>query len=228
VDAAAAGAGHNTGNYQLAVQFGPVAQTLPTLTSGTLSVSQPTAGGSLCVTTTELIHIVLSAAGTVANTGVQLTIVDSTGRVAASLTAPAGQPVSLTALLSAGVYQVRLAAVAGSGQPVPTVNYTLQGVGVSDPIGPEADNPSASPSPTPTTTKTAPTTTSTTTSSTTTSSSTTKDTSTTSSSSSSSTTTDPTTSPDPSEDDSSSLDYSSDSQTGVSSDTTTTNPYQPA
>src|SRR6266545_4715268 len=147
VDAAGAAAGHTTGNYFLALQFGPNAQNLQALGSGTLGATVPETSGTLAVGTTMLFHFVLSANASNApsGTGVRLTILDSNGQVVGSLLAGVAQPVSLTMLLSAGTYRFIYDAVGPSGQPLPSVTYTLAGVGVSDPIGPQPVDPTMDP-----------------------------------------------------------------------------------
>ncbi len=147
VDAAGAAAGHTTGNYFLAIQFGPNAQNLQALGSGTLGATVPETSGTLAVGTTMLFHFVLSANASNApsGTGVRLTILDSNGQVVGSLLAGVAQPVSLTMLLSAGTYRFIYDAVGPSGQPLPSVTYTLAGVGVSDPIGPQPVDPTMDP-----------------------------------------------------------------------------------
>src|SRR5207302_153181 len=123
---------------------------LQTVTSGALDVTHPTASGSFVLGQAQLFHFVLSAnAGGAANVSVRLKIVDRSGAVVGSVAAADGQSVSLTPFLAAGTYSIRFDAVTGSGQAVPVIGYVLRGLGISDPIGPEEDDPTGTPAASP-------------------------------------------------------------------------------
>ena len=55
--------------------------------------------------------------------------------------ARAGETVSLTAYLAQGTYTVRFEGLAASGAALPMLAYDLQGVTLSDPIGPVGSDP---------------------------------------------------------------------------------------
>ena len=62
-----------------------------------------------------------------------------------SLFARAGQTVSLTTYLAQGAYTVRFEGLSAAGTALPALTYTLQGVTLSDPIGPTAVDPTLNP-----------------------------------------------------------------------------------
>jgi hypothetical protein len=147
VRAATPSGAHSTGSYFLGMEFGPRAVNLQTFAGGTLTQSASQAWGTLQVNQSQVFHLVLSAnSGTVpVDTGVRLTVIDQTGNVVATLDALNGETRSLTLFLSPGTYTFGFAAATRDGSPLPATTYSLRGLGVSDPIGPQLTDPSQSP-----------------------------------------------------------------------------------
>lgn len=122
-----------TGNYFLGVDFGTRAVQMLTLTGDTLSDSRTSVSGDLRVTATELLHFVLSAQGA---GSVRMRVVDGQGGLVGTLTAAGGEAVSATLLLTPGAYRVFFERVDGTGP----LTYTLKGIRLSDPIGPQPED----------------------------------------------------------------------------------------
>ncbi len=128
----------NTGNYFLGVDFGPNATSLQTLTSGTLTQSNKQNLGTLTVNEGQVFHFTLSA-----NTGgaaaiesaIRMTIYDANGNAVYSGVALDGETISATLYLAAGSYTFRFVGGTRTGDPLPLINYVLNAVGLSDPIG---------------------------------------------------------------------------------------------
>jgi hypothetical protein len=137
---------HNMGNYFLGIEFGPRAVNLQSFASGTLTQSARQAWGTLQVNQSQVFHLVLSAnSGSVpVDTGVRMTIFDQLGHVVTTLDALNGETRSLTLFLGPGTYTVGFAAATRDGSPLPATTYTLLGLGISDPVGPQLTDPSQS------------------------------------------------------------------------------------
>lgn len=131
--------GGTTGNYFLGADFRATPTKLASLASGNLSGSQ---SGTLEIARAGLMHFVLESH----EGGVRLDVLDSAGKVVATTTAASGQAASLTAGLQAGAYTVRLTSLRTDGKPAV---FSLKGLMLSDPIGPQAEDPSAAPSKSP-------------------------------------------------------------------------------
>jgi hypothetical protein len=134
--------GAQSGNYFLEIDFSPHAVNLQKYAGGKLTAARPEASDSLTVAQTQLLHLVLSARSpTSAPATIVMTITDSTGHVAFTLTSGA-EPVSGDVLLNAGIYTVRFDSSA-------TATFRLLGETLTDPQGPEsrdvAENPTGSP-----------------------------------------------------------------------------------
>jgi hypothetical protein len=140
---------HNVGNYFLAVQFGGQAVQLDTFTQGTLNQAKPQDVGTLTVTMSNQYHFLLSGSATDPSlaAAVRMTIYDQQGNEVATAVAHNGETVSLTTTLDEGTYTVRFVAATADGSPLPNFNYVWQGIRLSDPIGPQAEDPSQSPPP---------------------------------------------------------------------------------
>jgi hypothetical protein len=136
------------GNYSLHAEFGSTAASLSTFASGSVSASAPQQSYNFYVAESQLFQFLLSAQGTGAPAGsaVQMTITDQSGNVVYSLTSDAGDTVSgNTLLLSPGAYTLSFTVLIPSGDPVPTLAYSLIGESISDPIGAVADDPTQTP-----------------------------------------------------------------------------------
>jgi predicted Zn-dependent protease len=142
---------HSLGNYFLGANFSPQAVALQAFTSGTLSQSASTDYRTLQVNQSQLFHLVLSAnSGAVpAATAVKMTVYDAAGTAVGSVTALNGEGQSLTLFLAPGTYTVRFSGGTRDGSPLPATAYTLRGVNLSDPIGPQPTDPTLAPAPPP-------------------------------------------------------------------------------
>ncbi len=142
---------NNVGNYFLGIQFGPQAAQLDAVGSGTLDAAAPSGFGGMQLTESQLVHLVVSASapGQPQTARVRLTVADSAGNVVATAVARDGLPASLTAFLAPGTYSLRVDAYTTDGSALLPLTYSVQGLGLSDPIGPESEDPTESPAPPP-------------------------------------------------------------------------------
>jgi hypothetical protein len=147
---------NNVGNYFLGVQFGPQAVQLDTVGTGALDATTLHASGGIVLAESQLIHLVLSvnAPNQAQTARVRLTLSDSAGNVVATVEARDGLPASLTAFLAPGVYSLRVDGYTTDGSALLPLTYTLQGLRLSDPIGPEPEDPTNDPAPPPSSTTT--------------------------------------------------------------------------
>jgi hypothetical protein len=138
---------NNTGNYFLGVDFSQPAVNLQHYAGGTLSGSQSDSY-TLSLTQSQMFHFVLSSnvPGSAATAAVQMTIVDSKGQVVFTMSASSAEPVSRDVILEPGIYGVWFWIVPGQGSPPSGLNYLLLGDTLSDPIGPQATDPTGDPS----------------------------------------------------------------------------------
>jgi hypothetical protein len=125
------------GNYFLGVDFGTKATRLKTFVNSNLDAAKPQATSQLAVKRTGMYHFVL-AADTAA--GVEMTIRDKNGAVVRKATATAGNQVSLTVTLDPGTFSFTFRSLGTA-----TVGYRLKVALITDPIGPQATDPSDSP-----------------------------------------------------------------------------------
>jgi hypothetical protein len=145
----------SAGTYFLGVNFGSQAVSLQSFTGGTLTHASSPDLRTLQVNQSQLFHLVLSADGgpTAAGAVVQMTIYDQTGKIVSTLTAQNGQTQSVTLFLAPGTYTVAFTGIAPAGSSLPPINYTLRGLSLSDPLGPQPIDPTlapTSPAPSPT------------------------------------------------------------------------------
>jgi hypothetical protein len=138
---------NNVGNYFLGIQFGPQAVHLDAVGSGTLEAATPYGSGGMQLTESQLVHLVLTvnAPNQPQTARVRLTVTDSAGNVVATAVARDGLPASLTTFLTPGVYFLRVDGYTTDGSALLPLTYTLQGLRLSDPIGPETEDPTNSP-----------------------------------------------------------------------------------
>jgi hypothetical protein len=138
---------HNVGNYFLGVQFGPQQVQLDPVGSGSLTATSVSGFGGMRLTQSQLVHLVLdvSAPNQSRTARVRLTVSDLQGNVLASAGARDGLPGSLTAFLGAGSYLLRVGGYTTDGSALLPLTYTLWGLRLDDPIGPEQDDPTEDP-----------------------------------------------------------------------------------
>jgi hypothetical protein len=133
------------GDYFLGVNYTANAEQLTTLATGQLTPQAPSQQGQLNVNRSTMYHFVL-AADQNTGTGVQLTITNSSGAVVGQLTALAGQTNTLTLILAADTYTLRVTAFRSDGQPITPVNFLLQMEAWTMDDGPSAQDTTSSPS----------------------------------------------------------------------------------
>jgi hypothetical protein len=145
---------NNVGNYFLGIEFGPRAVQPATVTSQALNATSAQSSGSLTLAQSTLVHLIISAnaPGQAQTARVQVTVYDGSGTALATATARDGLPASLTTFLKAGVYLVRVQAFTTDGSPLLPLTFTLQALWLSDPIGPQEEDPTQNPQPAPTST----------------------------------------------------------------------------
>jgi hypothetical protein len=133
---------HNVGNYFLGVEFSTIAVNLQTFTGGSLNQSTPQATlGSLQVNQSQLFHLALSANSAQANAAVTMTIYDQAGNIVSTLTALSGETQTLTVFLAPGTYTIKVSGQTTDSNPLQAVAYSLLGLNLSDPIGPQQTDP---------------------------------------------------------------------------------------
>lgn len=139
---------NNVGNYFLGVDFTTRAVQFTRYVTAGLEQGQAQGSSTLTLTKSQLFHFVLSArsADTTVASAVRMTVYDAAGRVLLTLVAPAGETVTRDLFLPRGVYMVRFAAGTRTGVPLPRLTYELSGLALTDPVGPEADDPTEAPS----------------------------------------------------------------------------------
>jgi Matrixin len=138
----------NTGNYFLGIDFSSKAVNLQTFTSGTLSDASRQDFRTLQVTQSQLFHFALAVdSGAVpVDTAVKMTVYDQAGNVVTTLTSLNGEVQSTTLFLAPGTYTIRFAGGTRTGAPLPPTAYVLHGLSISDPVGPQATDPTLAPS----------------------------------------------------------------------------------
>ncbi len=145
---------HAQGNYFLAVDHRAQPIEIGHLASGTLTNSARQQAFELTVAQDHLFHFTLSAspASTGVEAAVRLTFFDDQNRVVASIVANSGSSAGLDIFLTAGTYRMVISGgTRDRTQPLPDIGYTLDGGMRNDPIGPEAEDPTAAPVGDPTT-----------------------------------------------------------------------------
>jgi hypothetical protein len=149
VSARPLGSGGNTGNYALTVDFGRVVAQLRDFTQGAVTAERQEETRTLYVGQNQLFQFLLSAKSGSAppvDAGVTMTILDKNGNTMFTLTARDAETVSSNSVfLSVGAYTVRFTRSTGSGNLFTSLAHTLRGTNLSDPIGPEPEDPTQNP-----------------------------------------------------------------------------------
>src|SRR5262249_53752319 len=142
---------HNVGNYFLGIDFSSKQVDLQTFTGGTLTSDARDNFRTVQVNQSQLFHLVLSVGSGDAPvvTAVKMTIYDHEGNAVATLTVLNGEAQSTTVFLAPGTYTVRFAGATRDGSSLPATDYVLSGLGLGDPIGPQATDPTLAPAPPP-------------------------------------------------------------------------------
>jgi hypothetical protein len=142
VSAAQAQGSNTSGNYFLGVDFGLTAVALDTYAGGTLTQAAPQTTYNVTMYDDQVVHFVLSAtaAGAPAGAALQMTILDANGNTVFTAAVQAGDTISRNVFLAQGNYTVRFAAATKSGTALPNLSFDLQGLGITDPMGPQTYN----------------------------------------------------------------------------------------
>ena len=136
-----------SGNYSLTAQFGTAAAKLAPLASGKVLSPASPSKGKLYVGESQLMNLVLSAnpGGLPVSPGsaVEMALRNASGNVVYRLTAASGDVVSGAALfLTPGAYTVTFTTIGSGGS---SLGFSLEGDGISDPIGPVLNDPTLAP-----------------------------------------------------------------------------------
>ncbi|HKB05302.1 MAG TPA: matrixin family metalloprotease [Gemmataceae bacterium] len=134
------------GNYDVAVVFRTV---LPNWhgSYGSLSQDVQSSTAEMKVYQSQVFRMTLSANGAISgDTMVWVTVFNASNQVVYRLATGAGQVDSGTLLLARGVYRVEVKVV-GSDPTLPSLSYSLQMFGLTDPMGSSTLDPSPSPLP---------------------------------------------------------------------------------
>lgn len=136
--------------FYMAADFGRPATTFDRSVAGVLTAAEPQQFHALEVAQGHLVHWSLdvpaaAGAGATSGAGVRVTIYDSAGNVVQSLVAKAGELRTATFWLAPGVYGIRVAGGNRNGAPLAGVEYTLSGIDLSDPLGPQLTDPTLNP-----------------------------------------------------------------------------------
>lgn len=146
-----AGDAYDLGNYQMMARFDQPAVPLPILGSGTLTSASQTSRRQehgLYVAETQMFHLALSANTTATreNAQVWVTIYDQIGNpVFRTLTVPGQTRSAKSVILRPGSYTIFVSLATAAGAGLQSLNYSLKGTGITDPIGPELINPANKP-----------------------------------------------------------------------------------
>ena len=154
--------------YRLAIGFHSQVVTREVTAQGTLSQNNKGSIGLLSVGQSDLKSFTLSANGDNPAQWVKMTITNLLGQVIGTLTARRGEKVSTTILLNAGDYIITFSTGTDDGSALQPMNYELDSVSISQPVGSTLSNPNQKPSGSGTTTGGSPSQTTTTSSPTTT------------------------------------------------------------
>lgn len=137
------GSADGTGDYQFDADVRTQAVNLQVFSSTTLSDDAAVDYTTLTTSRSQVMFLELGAgdvrSGALA--GMRLAVFDASGHVVATLFALAGETVSTNVFLAAGVYTLRVELLAPAGTALPTMDYTLKGVTLTDPIAPVSLDP---------------------------------------------------------------------------------------
>jgi hypothetical protein len=132
--------------YRLAINFNSQVVTPEVDAQGTLSQQNRGSLGLLSISQSDLKYFTLSVNGNNPAEWVTMTITTLLGQLVATLTARAGQTVGTTALLNSGLYIITFSSGTDDGSPFLPIDYVLDSVSISQPIGSTLSNPNKSPS----------------------------------------------------------------------------------
>lgn len=139
------------GNYHLIARFDRAAQGMDVFGQGALS--NETVEGqknfhTMYVAETQMFHLALTATGSSTRDLAQVwvTIYDRQARpVFRVLTVPGQTRTAKSVILRPGSYTIMVSMASTDTNLVSTLDYTIKGIGITDPIGPEIVNPATKP-----------------------------------------------------------------------------------
>jgi hypothetical protein len=140
------------GNFSLTAFFGTAPVQLTTMTSNTLTSSQPQVSQELYVMESQLFQFVLTAGipGMPQDETVRMDLYNSAGKLVFTLTGQAGNTVSGSSVfLVPGEYHAYFTAQSKSQSSLAPLFFLLRGLALSDPIGASSDDPTMQPQPYP-------------------------------------------------------------------------------
>ncbi|MBX3400857.1 MAG: VCBS repeat-containing protein [Gemmataceae bacterium] len=135
------------GNYSLGIDFGGSLVPLETYATGELTPAAPAILNELTVETGRILHLVLKLESTPTPAAARFSIFDGQNRTIDTRQTAAGDAASANIFLPPGVYTLLVGGGATDGGPMPTIRYVVEGLTLSDPIGPQAVEPGTNPPP---------------------------------------------------------------------------------
>ncbi len=135
------------GNYSLGIDFGGAPVPLERYASGELTAASPAILNQLTVETGRILHLILKLESTPTPASARFSIFDSQNLAIATQLTATGDAASLNLFLPGGTYTLLVGGGATRAGPMPAIRYTLEGLTLSDPIGPQAVEPGTNPPP---------------------------------------------------------------------------------
>lgn len=137
-----------TGNYRMAAHFAPATALPQSYVAGTLGGPAPTAAHTFYVGRSQLFHFLLSTSqiGGGVPTSAWAVLRDAEGNAIGSLAAPAGTTRSGgDVVLAPGEYTIAISGLTLDGSPIAALDYALSGLALSEPVGPDPQDPTGTP-----------------------------------------------------------------------------------
>ncbi len=126
----------SAGNYELALDFRADSVIFDHGATGQLSPQMLSTAGVLAVNQSQVMHMVFAAStDSQTDSQVELTVVDSQGQLVATILANANESQSVDVFLTAGSYTVTITLIGAGQQETTSMNFGLNLVGITDPIG---------------------------------------------------------------------------------------------
>ena len=134
---------HATGAYYLGVQFGDNPVEVNSQSPYAMTSAKNTTDAEVQVADTRLVYFANTVTGSTPTDEVRMTIFDQSGNSLASVTAATGNTVTVSLLLTPGVYYVGFGGGQTNGRAISSagVAFTLSTLIVSDPIDPDPGDP---------------------------------------------------------------------------------------
>ncbi len=133
------------GNYSLGLDFGGALVPLETYASGELTAAAPALLNTLTVETGRILHLALKLEATASPAAARFSIFDAQNRTVDTRLAATGDAASANVFLPPGTYTLLIGGGATDGGAMPAIRYSVVGLTLSDPIGPQAVEPGTVP-----------------------------------------------------------------------------------